>query len=173
MIMRLRHPRARCASNERAVRVDSRRGGFTLVELLVSAAIVGILAGLAIPNLQTMIQRARAADVSGTLDVVRVATLNYNANTHAWPAETAVGVVPPELVQYLPANFSFSREGYQIDYENWSLPGGLPGDPNTTTLIGASVTTTDSQLGNALLELLGSAIVFSVGNSYTVVIDRS
>lgn len=144
-----------------------------MVELLVTVAIIGILAGLAIPNVKTLVQRARAADVAGTLNVVRVAVLNYNADTHAWPPETGSGVVPPGLVPYLPANFSFKRKGYTIDYENWSLPGGLPGDPSTRTLIGASVTTTDARLGEALMDELGSAIVFSVGNTYTVVFDRN
>ncbi len=172
--MRLRCPGRRPVVRKTGSGRDAnRRGGFTLVELLVAVAIVGILAGLAIPNLKNMIQRARAADVAGTMNVVKVAALNYNADKHGWPPESALGVVPPGLVSYLPANFSFKRDGYTLDYENWSLPGGLPGDPNTHTLIGVSVQTKDPQLGNALLELLGSAIVFDVNNTYTIVIDRS
>jgi hypothetical protein len=81
--------------------------------------------------------------------------------------------VPPELVQYLPDNYSFLRDGYQLDFENWNLPGGLPGDPGTRTLIGVSIVVDDPNLGGALSELLGSAIIFSVGNTHTVVIDRS
>jgi prepilin-type N-terminal cleavage/methylation domain-containing protein len=154
-------------------RVDSRRGGFTLVELLVAAAIVGILAGLAIPNLRTMIFRARAAEVAGDLEVVRVATVSYNADSHSWPGEVALGVIPMELDGYIPDGFSFSGNGFQLDFENWSLPGGLPGDPGTTTLVGVSVTTDTDELGNAVAEFLGGAIVFSVGNTHTIVIDRS
>ncbi len=149
------------------------RGGFTLIELLVVMAIIGILAGLAIPNLKNVIQRARAADVAGTMNVVKVAALNYNAHELSWPPETPAGEVPPGLVPYLPANFSFRRGDYTLDYENWTLPGGLPGDPTTHTLIGISVTTTDPALGEAIRELLDGAIVFSVGNTYTIVIDRS
>jgi len=152
---------------------DARRRGFTLVELLVVVSIVGILAGLAIPNMKNILLRARATELVGDMDVVRVATHNYQANSHTWPAETSAGTVPPELVGYLPDGYSFLRDGYQLDFENWSLPGGLPGDPSTTTLIGVSVVVNDPLLGNALAELLGSAIVFPVGNTYTVVIDRS
>lgn len=152
---------------------DRRRGGFTLVELLMVMAIVGILAGLAVPNLQTMILRARAAEVAGDLEVVRIAALNYNAEYLSWPPEASDGDVPPELTEFLPDNFDFSADGYSLDFENWSLPGGLPGEPNTTTLIGVSVTTEEAELGNALIELLGAAIVFSVGNTHTIVIDRS
>ena len=153
-------------------RPDRRRGGFTLVELLVVAAIVGILAGLAIPNMRTILLRARATELAGDMEVVRVATQSYNGSHHQWPAETGAGTVPPELVDFLPENYSFNRDGYDLDYENWSLPGGLPGDPDTHTLIGVSVVVTDEQLGNALVELLGRSIVFTVGNVHTVVIDR-
>lgn len=152
---------------------DRSRAGFTLVELLVVAAIVGILAGLAIPNLRTMILRARAAEVAGDLEVVRVATLNYHAENLTWPSEAAAGNVPSGLAAFLPDGFAFAGNGYQLDFENWSLPSGLPGDPSARSLIGVSVSTTDVSLGNALLELMGSAIVSSAGNVHTIVIDRS
>jgi len=156
-----------------ATRLDARRGGFTLIELMIVAAIVGILAGLAIPNLRTMIYRARAAEVAGDMEVVRVATQTYHGYKHVWPAESGLGTVPTGLDAYLPENYSFVKEGFQLDYENWTLPSGLPGDPNATSLIGVSVTVDDPLLGNALVEFLGSAIVFSVSTTHTVVIDRS
>ena len=150
----------------------SRQAGFTLVELLVVMAIVGILAGLAIPNLRTMLTRARATEVAADFEVVRVAALQYNAETQGWPAETGLGVVPGELTDHLPAGFSIQRDGYERDYERWDLPGGLPGDPGTRTLIGVSVTTDSDELGNAVAQFLGGSILFSVGNTHTVVIDR-
>ncbi len=149
------------------------RAGFTLVELLVTVSIVGILAGLAIPNMRNMTFRARATSVAGDLEALRIATVNYNANAHSWPAERASGIVPPELVGYLPDGFSFQGTGYEIDFENIPLPLGLPSDPNVTLLIGASVTAPDHRLSNGIIELLGGNIVYSVGNTHTVVIDAS
>ena len=139
----------------------------------MSVSIIGILAGLAIPNLRTVIFRARAAEVAADLEVVRVAALQYSAVALAWPTEAALGAVPAGLTPYLPVEFSFAGNGYQLDYENWDIPGGLPGDPNTTRLIGVSVRTDTDELGNAVAEFLGGSIVFSVGNTHTVVIDRS
>ena len=154
-------------------RRDSRRGGFTLIELMIVASIVGIVAGLAIPDLQNMLYRARATDAAADMEVVRVATLNYQADLLSWPAEAATGAIPAGLDAYLPQGFSFSRNGYQLDFESWSLPGGLPGDPNTTMLIGVSVVAAEDDLGSAIAEFLAGAIVFSVGNTHTIVIDRS
>ena len=80
-----------------AVRLrDSKRGGFTLIELLVAMSIVGILAGLAIPNMRNVTFRARATAVFGDISVIRQATLDYNADQNAWPADVASGVIPPE-----------------------------------------------------------------------------
>jgi prepilin-type N-terminal cleavage/methylation domain-containing protein len=154
-------------------RVESRRGGFTLVEIIIVAAVVGILAGLAIPNLRTMLYKARAVEMAGEMEVVRHAAQNFQADNLAWPPEAAVGAVPAGLALFLPENYSFVKSGYQLDYENWALPSGLPNDPSATRLIGISVTAEDPTLGNALLELLGTAVVFSAGNTHTIVIEVS
>jgi len=153
--------------------VDARRGGFSLIELLMAVSIVGILAGLAIPNLTSMTYRARATEVAGDLEVVRVATVSYNGDAHRWPADAAAGDVPPELNGYLPDGYSFQGNGYELKFENLPFPGGLPGDPTTTQLIGVTVVVDRDELSNAIVELLGGSLVFSAGNIHTIVIDRS
>lgn len=149
------------------------RAGFSLIELLMAVSIIGIIAGLAIPNMRQMVFRARATEVAADLEVVRVATVGYNGDQHGWPPEAGPGDVPPELDGYLPQGFSFQGNGYELDFENWPLPGGLPGDPSTTQLIGITVRAAEDQLSNAIAELLGGSIVFTVGNAHTVVVDRS
>ena len=153
--------------------MDGRRGGFSLIELLIVVSIIGILAGLAMPNLRSMTYRARAVSVAGDLTALRVATVQYNADQNAWPAEAAAGVVPPELTGFLPDGFSFQGDGYELDFERLVLPLGLPGDPNTTQLIGAAVIADTDELSNAIAQMLGGLIVFTVGRRHTVVIDAS
>ncbi|MDX1645619.1 MAG: type II secretion system protein [Longimicrobiales bacterium] len=152
--------------------VDGHRGGFSLIELLMAVSIVGILAGLAIPNLRSMTYRARATEVAADLEVVRVATQQFNADGFTWPAEVSTGVVPPELEEYLPANFSFQGNGYELDYERFESVV-LPGDPSTNQLIAVAVTADTDELSNAIVELLGGSLIFSSGRKHTIVIDRS
>ena len=153
-------------------RNDQRRGGFSLIELLMAVSIVGILAGLAMPNLRNMTWRARATEVAADVDVVRVSTNQFNAYESAWPAEVGQGVVPPGLAPYLPESYSFQRDGYEIDYDRIS-PVNVPGDPGTTQLIAVTVVIDTDELSNAVIELLGGSIVWSVGRSHTFIIDRS
>jgi prepilin-type N-terminal cleavage/methylation domain-containing protein len=157
-------------------RRDARRGGFSLIELLLAVTIVGLLAGIAIPNLRSMTWQARAAEVAADIDVVRVATLSYNGDVFRWPAEASAGTVPPELSAgsepYLPTGFSFQGNGYQLDYDYLS-PVVIPGEPGTSQLIAVAVELDTDELSNAVLDLLGGTIVFSLGRRHTVLIDRS
>ena len=173
VLLRLQGRAARRRHRSECRAALSSRGGFTLAELIVVAAIVGILAGLAIPNLRNVVTRARAAEVVGDLNVVRVAALSYNGQHHTWPVEAGPGSVPAGLEPFLPEDFSFNRDGYDLDYENWDILGGLPGYPATTTIIGVSVSTTDAVLADAVAELMGNAIVFSLGTTHTVLIDQN
>jgi prepilin-type N-terminal cleavage/methylation domain-containing protein len=157
----------------RVIPKDTGRGGFSLVELLVVMSVVGILAGLAIPNMRNVTFRARATAVFGDLNTLRQATLDYNADQNGWPGDEVSGTVPAGLVPYLPEGFSFTGEGYELDFENITLPFGLPSDPSVTRMVGAAVTAPDDALSNAIAEVLGGAIISSVGNTHTVVFDAS
>lgn len=153
-------------------RRNQRRGGFSLIELLMAVSIVGILAGLALPNLRNMTWRARATTVAGDIEVVRVSTYQFNADRSAWPTEVGQGEIPSDLDTFLPEGFSFQRDGYELDFERLS-PIVVPGDPNTTQLIAVAVVIESEELSNAVVELLGGSILYSVGRKHTFIIDRS
>lgn len=148
------------------------RPGFTLIELMVAVLIVAILARIAIPTYHDMLLRARAAEVQGLIHQVRVAVYEYHADTNGWPPDYNPGQTPEELAPYLGEGFSFDREGYQLDWENWILPDGSPGHPDTGVLLGISLTTEDERLGAALVGMLGETTAhYTLGNNYTFVLE--
>lgn len=64
-------------AGERFVR--SRTSGFTLIELVMVIAIVGILAAIALPSYQTYIYRAKAAEVIVVLDKLHTVLAGFQS----------------------------------------------------------------------------------------------
>ena len=148
-------------------------GGFTMVEVLTVAVVMGTLVRIALPNFHEVLLRARAAEVVGDFEVVRLAVAGYYTDRGEWPPDSYTGVVPEGLDPYLPDNFSFEGAGYRLDWENWVLPDGLPQAPEVRSLLGISVVTTDRELGQAVLKLLGGGMAaYNLGDAYTFVIER-
>lgn len=103
------------------------RRGWTLVELVMAMALIGILAGLALPSLLSARQRARAAAIQAHLSELRIAINRVCASGSAPCAdpdsvvfqETAPGVVPSWLVDSLPVKLWFdqrTKNGYTLTW---------------------------------------------------------
>ncbi len=56
---------------------EMRARGFTLIELLIAIAIIGILAGIAIPTYQGSVRRANEAAAVAAINTVKVAQAKY------------------------------------------------------------------------------------------------
>jgi type IV pilus assembly protein PilA len=64
------------------------RGGFTLIELMIVVAIIGLLAALAIPQYLSFTTRAKIAEGLGLLAPVKLAVAEYYSVNGALPSET-------------------------------------------------------------------------------------
>ncbi len=94
-----------------------RRGerGFTLVELLISVAIVGILSAIAVVNLQSALDRSRQRKTMATMRNLSTAVEAYNTDNNHLPAN---GLTADELSEVLKENVYNTvetRDGWNND----------------------------------------------------------
>ena len=70
--------------------------GFTLIELMIVIAIIGILAALAIPAYQDYLVRTQASEGLAMASAAKAAVAEYRANRGYWPASnSAAGIGAP------------------------------------------------------------------------------
>jgi len=65
--------------------------GFTLIELMIAVAIIGILAGIAIPVYNGYLSSSRGGVGTNNVDVLRSLEENYRLDTKTYLAGTYVG----------------------------------------------------------------------------------
>ncbi len=149
----------------------SREGGFTLLELLITCAVIGIIANIAIPGLYAALYRAKAAKIIEDYNMVRTMVHQYNADHSSYPADTGPGTEPPELASYLQGRLSWSHADYQYDWELWVDDAGNPTEPATGVLVGFSIVTNDPGLAAAVHRIYKGILLDTIPNHTTFVIE--
>lgn len=89
--------------------------GFTLIELMIVVAIIGILAAVAIPRFADMLEKAREGATKGNIGAIKSAiTIYYGDNEGQWP----VSIVPTtgfsrylEKVPQIKVTHNFAGDG--------------------------------------------------------------
>jgi type IV pilus assembly protein PilA len=111
---------------------QSREEGFTLIELLIVVAILGVLAGVVIPNVGAFVKTGTLNAANMELENVKTASVAYYAENEVWPSDTSVMTT---LISGTPkATYTFDTvTGYVIGVSGvtwsgivWSAPPGPP-----------------------------------------------
>jgi len=109
-----------------------RRGGFTLIELIVVMAIVGLLVSIAAPRYFASLERARENTLRSSLAVMRGAIDQFAADRGRYP-ETLDELVAARYLRSVPADPLTGRRDSWVLVEPApdSLVAGRVGDVRT------------------------------------------
>src|SRR5688500_12115311 len=100
--------------------IKSIQKGFTLIELMIVVAIIGILAAIAIPAYQDYTIRAQVTEGLNLAGAVKAAVAESFAQDGSWPADnTAAGVgLATEITGKYVTSVTVNNGGITIQYGN-------------------------------------------------------
>jgi len=126
------------------LQLHKRRGGFTLIELMIVVAIIGILAAIAIPNFLKFQLKAKSSEGKTNLAAIRTAEESYFSefgsyvSANASPAEPGLNV-KVAFTNVDGANMGFDRVGWSPEGQVYFNYGVAAAGSGFTATAGADI----------------------------------
>ena len=101
--------------------------GFTLIEMLITVAIIGILAGIAVPSFSSYMKRARTSEAYTFIGEIRQRQEAYRAEFNQYCSAPAAATMLPAGGAATPAGAPDSQlRGWPSPAGTWDLLGARP-----------------------------------------------
>lgn len=96
--------------------------GFSVVELLIAVAIVGILAAIAVPSYDGMMARSKQSEAKGNLSSIHTLQVAYHGEQHRFGSFVQIGFVPEGETRY---GYRIRAKGAKgLDFDGGGKDGG-------------------------------------------------
>lgn len=111
--------------------MDVRRNGFTLVELMVVVAIIGVLAAIAVPSFAAYLDKARAAEATTFLASIRQRQESYRAEFGRYASAPTDGASSWSAAGFTPGSIPGETKSSwpTSGVANWNELGAQPDGP--------------------------------------------
>jgi type IV pilus assembly protein PilA len=103
-------------------KLHTRRGGFTLIELMIVVAIIGILAAIAIPNFLRFQLKAKSSEGKTNIAAIRTAEESFFAEYGSY---VSADPSPPTILYNQKQTYSDAVPGLGFDKVGWSPEGDV------------------------------------------------
>lgn len=150
--------------NDSRSRRRRRRGaasGFTIIELLISLVVIGILALIAIPGLLNALDRSKQTASAALLRAFGIALEAYSTDNHQVPSVSTVSELIEQLTPYSDTlrprddwkhDLAYATDGQSYSVECYGKDGvdGEDLTPDTRYLYALDIVYSDGQFSNGI-----------------------